>query len=92
MRQMTLLTPLAALLLASACGKPVSTPPPPAADVEAVTEPKPKPSVEAVTDAKAKARDDAAIEAWGERIRSAGVNLCLLLKDRFPSADYDCGE
>ena len=91
MRPMTLLTPLAVLLLASACGRPVSTPPPPASDVEAVTEAKPTPSIDAVTDARAKARDDAAIEAWGERIRSAGVNLCLLLKDRFPDADYDCG-
>lgn len=80
MRRMTLLTSLAVLLLASACGRPVSTPPPPAADVEAVTEPKPKPSIEA------------AIEAWGERVRSAGVNLCLLLKDRFPDMDYDCGD
>ena len=86
------LTLLGALLLASAYGRPVSTPPPPAADVEAVTEAKPLPSPEAVTDAKAKARDDEAIESWGERIRAAGVNLCLLLSDRFPNADYDCGD
>ncbi|RDC59805.1 hypothetical protein HME9302_00026 [Alteripontixanthobacter maritimus] len=84
------LTPLVLPLLASVCAPPVSTPPPPVADVVAVTEAKPLPSVEAVTDAKAKARDDAAIEAWGERIQAAGVNLCLLLEDRF-DVDYGCG-
>ena len=91
MRLMMKLMPLVLLWPVSACDRPVSTPPPPAADVAAVTEPKPVPSVEAVTNAKAKARDDAEIEAWGERLRSAGVNLCLLLEDRF-GVNYDCGE
>lgn len=91
MRPMMKLTPLAALLLVSACGNPGRIPPPPADDVEAVTKKKPAPSVEAVTDAKAKARDDAAIEGWGDGLYSAGVSLCLLLEEYFET-DYDCGE
>lgn len=65
--------------------------PPRASDVEAVTLAKPTPSVEAVTDAAAKARDDEAIETWGETLRAAGVNLCLVLEERF-KVDYNCGE
>lgn len=83
------LTPLAGLLLASACVPPVSTPPPSVDDVRGIVEAKPKPHAEAVFDAKVKAADDEAIESWGERLRAAGVNLCLVLEDRF-KVDYPC--
>ena len=92
MLPMIKLTALAPLLLASACPKPVSTPLPPAQDVEGATETKPLPSPEAVFDAKAKARDDAALEAWGERLRSAGVRVCEWLNAASKDADYECGD
>ena len=88
MRLMMKLTPLGLLLLAPACSKPAIPSLPPAIDVEAVVETKPKPSVEAVTDAKAKARDDAAIEAWGDRLQAAGVRVCEWLNAI--GGDYDC--
>lgn len=88
-RRMMLPMLLAAPLLASGCVT-RADPFPPRADVEALTEAKPEPSVEAVTDAKAKARDDAAIEAWGERVRAAGVRVCEWLVGA--GGEYDCGE
>lgn len=79
-------------LIASGCDRPVSTPLPPAADVEAATEPKPLPPVSIVTDEAAALQYDLAVEAWGERVRSAGVRVCEWLNAAVKSADYKCGD
>lgn len=50
--------------------------PPPSADLKAVTEPKPVPSDEIATSQKAADLYSAEIEAWGDRISSAGGRLC----------------
>lgn len=91
MRSLRTPTILALALIASACDRPVSTPLPPAQDVEAATEPKPVPPVEIVTDQAAAARYDAEVEAWGERLRSAGVRVCEWLNAAAKGADYKCG-
>ncbi|WP_159975913.1 MULTISPECIES: hypothetical protein [unclassified Novosphingobium] len=45
-------------------------------DVEAATEAKPAPTAAILTDPNADARYNASIEAWGDRVRAAGVRLC----------------
>lgn len=73
-----------------ACGEP--TPivlSPPAIDIEAATEPKPLPPIEIATDPDAAVAYDEAIESWGERLRTAGVRLCLWFVDN--GVDVDCG-
>ncbi|MYL98719.1 hypothetical protein GR702_13195 [Novosphingobium sp. FGD1] len=42
----------------------------------AVTEDKPKPTAAILTDPSADARYNSAIEAWGDRVRDAGLRLC----------------
>lgn len=67
---------LPALLLAvSGCAAPASRLPP-RADLQAAVEAKPVPTAEIVTSSKAAADYDAAIEAWGDRVRAAGGRLC----------------
>lgn len=67
--------PLAALLLASACGGPVAIHPP-VADFKAVTEAKPVPGDEIATSQKAADDYSASVEGWGDRISAAGARLC----------------
>lgn len=78
------------LLTASACDRPVSTPLPPAIDVEAATESKPSPTADIVTDEGAALAYDLAVEAWGERVQSAGVRVCEWLNAASKDADYKC--
>ena len=54
---------------------------PPPADLKAVTEKKPVPGNDIVTDPVAEAKYNAAVEAWGDRLRSAGVRLCMFFED-----------
>ena len=61
---------------------------PPAVDVEASTEPKPLPPVEIATDEQAALEYDLALEAWGERVQSAGVRLCRWFNDN--GGAFDC--
>ena len=49
---------------------------PPAADIRAAIEPKPQPTEEILTSSRAEADYNAALEAWGDRVRSAGVRIC----------------
>ena len=69
---------LAAALLVSACG--VSGGHPPLADLKAVTEMKPQPVGDIAADPVADAHYNAALEAWGDRLHSAGVRLCKFFK------------
>ena len=76
----------------SACDKPepISAPLPPAQDVEAATEPKPRPPIDIVESEAASLAYDNAIEAWGERVQSAGVRICEWLNAASTIADYKC--
>lgn len=65
---------LAAALLVSACAD--SGGHPPLVDLKAVTEPKPLPIGDIAADPVADAHYNASLEAWGDRLRSAGVRLC----------------
>ena len=65
---------LPALLLASGCTTLAGTPP--LADLAAVTEAKPVPTDAIATDPVAEAHYNAALEAWGDRLYSAGGRLC----------------
>lgn len=76
------------LLTVSACDRPVSTPLPPAIDVEAATEPKPLPTADIVTDEDASLAYDLELEAWGERVSSAGRRVCEWLNEN--GGSYDC--
>ena len=73
--RMRLLLLLAMPLLASACASSGAIPPP-VPDLQAVVEPKPVPSDDIATSDQANADYNAAIEAWGDRISSAGARLC----------------
>lgn len=79
------------LAIASACDRPVSTPLPPAIDVEAATEPKPVPPADIVTSEEASLAYDNALEAWGERVQAAAMRVCEWLNDAAKDADYKCG-
>lgn len=61
---------------------------PPNADVEATTEAKPVPPIEIVTDENVAAQYDADVEAWGERLQSAGKRVCNWLNRN--GGDFDC--
>lgn len=65
---------LLTLCLASGCAGAGTFPP--VADLKAATEAKPVPGDEIATDPAAEARYNAAVESWGDRLRSAGVRLC----------------
>lgn len=54
---------------------------PPRADLVAATENKPVPGNEIATDPVAEAHYNAAVESWGDRIRSAGLRLCGFFRD-----------
>ena len=84
-----LLPAAAVLAIASGCAPaPISTPLPPAADVEAATEPKPVPPLEILDSEEASLLYDNAIEAHGERVRAAAVRVCLWLN--LNGGKYDC--
>lgn len=59
------------------------------ADVLAATEKKPAPTADIVTDPTASALYNAKIEAWGDRVRSAGVRMCRYFK-RTGMGDLTC--
>jgi hypothetical protein len=63
------------LSLASACTTSGAIHPP-ADDLKAVVEPKPVPSDDIATSDQANADYSAALEAWGDRLHSAGGRLC----------------
>ncbi|NVD44381.1 hypothetical protein [Qipengyuania atrilutea] len=47
----------------------------------AVTEKKPVPTASIATDPVAEATYNAKVEAWGDRLRSAGLRLCAFFED-----------
>ncbi|SFG47679.1 hypothetical protein SAMN05518801_13211 [Novosphingobium sp. CF614] len=63
---------------------------PPSADIRAVTETKPLPPASILTDTTASDRYNAQLEAWGERVRAAGVRLCRYFKTE--GMKVDCPE
>lgn len=63
------------LSLVSACAASGAIPPP-AADIQAAVEPKPVPSDDIATSQKAADDYSASVEAWGDRIFSAGGRIC----------------
>jgi hypothetical protein len=67
---------IAAVLSACARERVVWAPPPPE-DLRAVIEVKPKPPVSILTDSTASDSYNAEVEEWGERLRAAGMRLCL---------------
>jgi hypothetical protein len=66
---------LPALMAVSNCAAQVVIAPP-VADLQAATEPKPVPTDDIVTSQQAYDQYQASIEAWGDRISSAGGRLC----------------
>ncbi len=75
MRMAGLSALLLMLSLASGCAGGAGSYPP-RADLMGATEAKPVPGNEIATDPVAEARYNASVEAWGDRLRSAGVRLC----------------
>ncbi len=57
----------------------------------AATEAKPVPGDEIATDPAAEAHYNAAIEAWGDRLRSAGLRLCRFFAETGVK-NLDCPE
>ena len=55
-----------------------------------MVEAKPKPTADIATDARANALYSAAVESWGERVRSAGVRVFKWLNKASKDASYDC--
>lgn len=68
------------VLLASACASSGGFPP--RADLAAATEAKPVPGDEIATDPVAEAHYNADVEAWGDRLQSAGGRLCRFFARR----------
>lgn len=73
--------------LAACATKP--SPLPPRADVIALIEVKPKPPVAILTDPAASDRHNNAIEAYADRLSSAGKRLCAYFAAT--GMDVDCG-
>lgn len=63
---------------------------PPRADLVAATEAKPKPSAAILTDPAANDRYNSALEAWADRLHSAGVRLCGFYRGL--GMDVECGK
>lgn len=77
----------AALFLSACATKPQAYPP--RADLVAVVEAKPKPSASILTDPAESDRHNSRVEAWGDRVRSAGVRLCVFFRET-GMPDLDC--
>lgn len=75
-----LFLPLMLVSVLPACASTGSDAIPSRADVIAVTEAKPVPSEATVTDETADSLYNASVEAWGDRLRSAGLRLCRYFK------------
>jgi hypothetical protein len=60
---------------------------PPRADIQAVTEAKPIPPTTILTDPTASDEYNARLEAWGERVRAAGVRLCRYFQNEGMAVD-----
>lgn len=79
------------LLFLSACKTAESGPlPPPVADLQAIVEQKPKPPKAILTDPDANDRYNESVEAWGDRIRAAGVKLCSFYENT--GMAVNCGD
>lgn len=76
------------LLLIGLSGCATSASYPPKSDVIAATEAKPLPSDAIVTDPRESALYNAKVEAWGDRLRSAGLRLCRYFERT--GMDVDC--
>lgn len=87
--RISLLLPLATLLLASACATPGELPPP-VADLTAVTETKPIPGDEIATSQKAADDYSASVEGWGDRVSAAGARLCRWVESVYKPKGLDC--
>jgi hypothetical protein len=77
-------------LLASACGSEGGFPP--VADLQAVTEAKPEPTDAIATDPVAEAHYNASVEAWGDRLHSAGARLCRFFAETGLAVDCPASE
>lgn len=80
---------VALLLLLAACSPRPQVGTPPIADIETATEAKPRPTAAILTDPAADARYNSAVEAWGDRVRAAGVRLCRFYRD--VGVKVECG-
>lgn len=63
---------------------------PPAADIQAAIEPKPRPVGDIVNDDTAAATYSAALEAWGERLSTAGGRLCRWTVANGATLPFEC--
>jgi hypothetical protein len=68
--------------LSGCAEKPIVHATPAAEDVRALVERKPKPPISILTDPAANDRYNAEVEAWGDRLRSAGVRLCAFFANQ----------
>lgn len=66
---------LPTLVLASSCAE-QATIAPPVTDLQAVVEQKPQPTDDIATSQQAYDQYQASLEAWGDRLHSAGGRLC----------------
>lgn len=82
MRTTILAIALAMLVLAAAACQHDSAVFPDARELAAVTEPKPRPPVDILTDPEASDRYSSALEAWGDRLHSAGGRLCRFFREQ----------
>lgn len=73
-RTSQLCSPVALLLALAACK--TSGALPDRSDIEAAAEAKPRPTAAILVDPTADALHNSAIEAWGDRVRAAGLRLC----------------
>lgn len=88
MRAICVLFALCVVLLAAAgCSTTGSYPP--KADIAAITEAKPVPPVTILTDPAASELHASRVEAWGDRLSSAGQRLCKFFA-RTGMDDLDC--
>lgn len=68
-----------AYMLTACAHKPAALPP--RADVLAMVEAKPKPPAAILTDPAASDRYSSSLEAWGDRLSSAGKRLCVYFRE-----------
>lgn len=69
---------IAPLMLTACATKPVAYPP--RSDVATLVEKKPRPTAAILTDPAASDKHNSAVEAWGDRLSSAGRRLCAYFK------------
>ena len=91
-RQIRHLLPLALLWAVSGCAGrvKVSLAYPPVPDIQAVTEPKPDAPIEIVTSQRAADEYSADVEAWGDRVSSAGGRICRWVTETGGKLPFKC--